>query len=173
MNNSSVNYSKSGFGDLDLFAAYLAVMEPTFTFGVGPSASFNTASDPALGSGKNTLGAAAVVFASPVPQIQVGGLLIWRTDIGGDENRDKVNFLAAQPFYFWQVGKGFYFRGAPIWSFDLEKGHYHVPLGLGIGQVIKIGGVMYNFFVEAQPSVLVYGAGQPAWQIFFALNTQF
>jgi len=173
VNNSTTNYSKSGFGDMDIFAAYLAVLEPTITFGFGPAASFNTASDDALGSGKNTLGAAVIVFASPVPQIQIGGLVIWRTDIGGDANRDDVNFLALQPFYIWQLGKGLYFRGAPIMVFDLEKGHYHVPLGMGIGQVIKIKGTVFNFFIEAQPSILVYGAGQPVYQIYSGLNMQF
>ena len=173
INNSAINYSKSGFGDLDIFAAYLAVLKPKYTFGLGPAASFNTASDDALGSGKTTLGAAAVVFASPVPQIQVGGLVIWRTDIAGDDNRDPVNFLAIQPFYIWQLGKGLYFRGAPIWVFDLESGYYHVPLGLGVGQVMKVNNIVFNFFLEPQPSILVYGPGQPVFQIYGALNMQF
>ena len=173
INNSAINYSKSGFGDLDIFAAYLAVLKPKYTFGLGPAASFNTASDDALGTGKTTLGAAAVVFASPVPQIQVGSLVIWRTDVAGDDKRDPVNFLAIQPFYFLQLGKGLYFRGAPIWVFDLERGYYHVPLGLGVGQVMKVNNIVFNFFLEPQPSILVYGPGQPVFQIYGALNMQF
>ena len=173
VNNASTNFSSTGLGDIDIFAAYLAVTKPTFTFGLGPSAAFNTASNDALGTGRNSLGLAAVVFASPVPQIQVGGLVIWRTDIGGDDARDEVGILALQPFYIFQVGNGFYFRGAPIIPFDLESGHYHVPMGLGAGKVIKIGGTVLNFFIEPQPSVLVYGAGQPQFQIYGALNIQF
>lgn len=173
LNNSTTNFSESGLGDIDIFAAYLAVAKPKFTFGIGPSASFNTASDDALGTGKNTLGVAAVIFAVLSPQMQVGGLVIWRTDISGDANRDGVNLLALQPFYFWQLGKGLYFRGAPIIPFDLERGNYHVPLGLGIGKVVKISGTVYNFFIEAQPSILVKGAGQPTLQIYAALNMQF
>ncbi len=173
VNNSSVNYSESGLGDLDIFAAYIAVAKPKFTFGIGPSASFNTASDDALGTGKNTLGVAAIVFAMPSPQFQIGGLVIWRTDVGGDSNRADVNLLAIQPFYFWQLGKGLYFRGAPIIPFDLESGNYHVPLGLGIGKVVKINGTVFNFFVEPQPSILVEGVGQPTFQIYAGLNMQF
>ena len=146
---------------------------PKITFGIGPSMSFNTASDDALGTGKTTLGAAAVVFCVPNPQFQIGGLVIWRTDVGGDEERQDVNILAVQPFYFWQLGNGLYFRGAPIWSFDLENDAYHIPMALGIGKVIKIKKVVYNFFIEVQPSVLVKGVGQPAGQIFMALNMQF
>lgn len=173
VNNSSTNFSESGLGDIDIFAAYLAVSKPKLTFGIGPSASFNTASNDALGTGKNTLGVAAVVFAMLSPQIQVGGLVIWRTDVGGDPTRADVNLLAIQPFYFWQLGKGLYFRGAPIIPFNLTNGEYHVPVGLGIGKVVKINKTVFNFFIEPQPSVLVRGKGQPTFQVYGALNMQF
>lgn len=171
--NDNSNFSQSGLGDIDIFAAYTFVSKPKLTFGLGPSASFNTASDDALGSGKNTLGAAAVVFAAPNPQFQYGGLVIWRTDIGGDDARADVNVLALQPFYFWQLGKGLYFRGAPTIPFDLESGNYHVPMGLGIGKVVKMGGTVFNFFIEPQPSILSDGPSQPNFQIYGALNMQF
>lgn len=165
--------SRSGLGDLDLFGAYLTVTTPKLTFGFGPSASFPTASKDELGSGKYTLGAAVVAFAVPSPQFQYGALVIWRTSIGGDADRSKVNFLALQPFYFWQLGKGLYFRGAPIIPIDLETGNYHVPLGLGIGKVVKMSGTVFNFFIEPQYSVLVEGPGQPIFQLFTAVNMQF
>jgi hypothetical protein len=173
VNNETTNYSQSGLGDIDIFAAYLAVMKPKVTFGVGPAASFPTASDPTLGSGKYSLGLAAVAFFVPSPQIQFGGLVTWRASVGGDPDRTNVNVLAVQPFYFWQLGKGFYFRGAPIMPFDLESGNYHVPVGLGIGKVVKVKNTVFNFFVEPQPSVLVVGQGQPTFQVYAALNMQF
>jgi hypothetical protein len=173
LNNSATNFSSSGIGDLDVMAAYLAVMTPKLTFGIGPAATFDTAGDDALGSGKNTLGVAAVVFVVPSPQFQTGGLVIWRASIGGDESRESTSVLAIQPFFIFQLGKGLYFRSAPVWVFDLKNNYHHVPLGLGIGKVIKIKKVVYNFFVEAQPSILVKGPGQPTLQIFMALNMQF
>ena len=76
--------------------------------------------------------------------------------------------------YFWQLGKGVYFRGAPIIPIDLTKsGNYHIPVGLGIGKIIKVNGTVFNFFVEPQPSILVDGVGQPTFQIYTALNMQF
>lgn len=173
VNNSTTNFSASGIGDLDWFAAYLAVMKPKFTFGIGPAGTFDTAGDDALGTGKNTLGVAAVVFAVPNPQFQIGGLVIWRTSIGGDENRDSTSVLAIQPFFIFQLGKGLYFRSVPVWVFDLKNNYHHVPLGLGIGKVMKIKKVVYNFFVEFQPTLLVEGPGQPVFQVFMALNMQF
>lgn len=173
VSNSTTSYSESGIGDLDIFAAYLAVMKPKLTFGIGPSASFNTASDDALGSGKNTLGFAAVLFANINPRLQVGGLVTWRTDIGGDEDRDDVNIMAIQPFGMVQAGSGVYFRGAPIMTFNLDNGDYTVPLGLGAGKIMKINSVVYNFFAEAQPTILYRGAGQPTMQVYAGLNLQF
>lgn len=167
------NFSESGLGDIDIFAAYLISNKAEFTFGLGPSATFDTATDDALGAGKTSLGVAAVVFAAPSATFQYGGLVTWKADVGGSRNRPDVNVLAAQPFYFWQLGKGFYFRGAPIAVFDLDTGSYHVPLGLGLGKVVKMHNTVFNFFIEPQPSILVNGVGQPTMQIYGALNMQF
>ena len=171
--NQSTTYSESGFGDIDVFGAYLISMNPKFSFGIGPDVAFNTATDDALGSGKTSVGLAAVLFAVPNPQFQTGALIVWKTSVAGDDNRPDVNALAIQPFFFWQLGKGLYFRSVPIWSFDLESGHYHVPMSMGTGKVIKIGSTVFNFFMELQPSILVWGAGQPTFQVFSALNMQF
>ncbi|MGI9545936.1 MAG: hypothetical protein ACR2MM_01765 [Flavobacteriaceae bacterium] len=173
INNSTVNFSESGLGDIDLFGAYLAVMKPKLTFGIGPAIAFNTASDASLGTGRNSLGAAAVVFAVPNPALQVGGLVLWRTDIGGDDSREKAHILALQPFYIFQAGKGLYFGGAPIIPINLTNGDYHIPLGMRIGKVIKIENTVLNFFLEPQPSLIVSGVGQPQFQIYGALNMQF
>jgi hypothetical protein len=62
---------------------------------------------------------------------------------------------------------------APIIPFNLVNGDYHIPVGLGIGKVIKVKETVFNFFIEPQPSVLVSGAGQPVFQVYAALNMQF
>jgi len=48
-----------------------------------------------------------------------------------------------------------------------------IPIGVGIGKVIKQGKTVYNFFVEPQYSVANEGPGQPEWQVYFGLNMQF
>lgn len=170
---STGSVTESGLGDADIFGAYLAVQDTEFTFGVGPSIGIPTASNDFLGTGKWTGGLAAVVFAMPSPQFQYGALVIWRTSFAGDDNRADVNFGAFQPFYFWQLGKGLYLRGAPIWFFDIETGNYNVPVALGIGKVLKVGGTVFNLFFEPQFTALHYGAGQPAIQLFSGINMQF
>lgn len=164
---------EAGLGDFDLFAAYLAVQTPTLTFGIGPSVVAPTASNDVLGSGKWQGGVAAVGFASPSPQFQIGALVIWRSSFAGDDARANTNVLAVQPFAFWQLGGGTYLRAAPIWAFDLENDTYNVPFGFGIGKVTKIGRTVFNIFIEPQFTILHNGTGQPAFQLFTALNMQF
>ena len=170
---STNEFTKSGLGDFDLFAAYLAVNKPNFTFGVGPSMAAPTATADLLGTGKWQVGAAVVAFAAPSPKFQIGGLLTWRTDFAGDANRDGVNVGVVQPFYFWQLGKGTYLRGAPLWVFNLENDSYNMPVALGIGKVFKVDKTVFNIFVEPQYTALHNGANQPALQIYTGVNMQF
>jgi hypothetical protein len=163
----------SGMGDVDLFGAYLIKQDPEFAFGVGPQVVFPTAQQDALGSGKWNAGLAAVAFAVPSPQLQYGTLLTWQTSVAGDDDREDVNILAAQVFGMWQLGGGNYLRSAPLWVFDLDTGDYSVPFGFGIGRVTKVGNTVYNIFIEPQFTILHDGVGQPAFQLFTALNLQF
>ncbi|MCA8978823.1 MAG: hypothetical protein KDC14_02260 [Planctomycetes bacterium] len=167
--------SESGLGDFNVFAAYV-LSEPTspVTYGVGPLLVIPTASDDALGSGRWQAGAAAVYFNAASPEIQFGGLVTYQTDFAGDSSRSGTSLMAVQPFCFYQLGGGRYVRSAPIMAFDLENGNYNVPIGVGIGKVIKMsGGNVLNLFVEPQFTVLEDGPGQPEFQLFFGLNTQF
>ena len=107
-------------------------------------------------------------FAVPSPQIQLGGLLIWRASFAGDSDRSNTNVLALQPFGFWQLSGGTYLRAAPIWAFDLENETYNVPFGFGIGKVTKVGKTVFNIFIEPQFTVLHHSVGEPAFQLFTA-----
>lgn len=162
-----------GLGDMQLFAAYLAVTKPTLTFGIGPQLVFPTAGNDALGTGKWQGGVATIVFAAPDPRFQVGGLVLWQASFAGDSDRENTNVLAVQPFAFWQLGGGTYLRTAPIWAFNLKSGDYNVPFGFGAGQVVKVGRTVFNIFLEPQWTILHDGVGQPAFQLYTALNMQF
>ena len=171
---TGTNTTTSGLGDLDVFLAYLFdTGNPAQSFGIGPQVVLDTASKDATGSGKYQAGVAAVYFDASSPFLQWGGLLTYRTDFAGDSNRADTSVLAAQPFYFFQLGKGNYLRGAPIWVFDLENDSYHVPVGLGFGKVIPRGDTVLNFFIEPQFTILSKGVGQPEFQLFMGLNMQF
>jgi len=171
---TGINTTESGVGDLDVFFAYLFdTGNPGRSFGLGPQLAFPTASKDATGSGKYQAGLAAVYFDATSPAFQWGGLLTYRADFAGDNDRSDVSVFAAQPFYFLQLGKGNYVRGAPIWVFDLENDTYHVPVALGIGKVIPSGNTIYNVFIEPQFTILDKGPGQPQFQVFVGWNMQF
>lgn len=164
----------SGLGDVSAFLAYLIdTGNPAKSFGIGPQVAFPTASEDETGTGKYQLGAAAVYFDGSSKRVQWGGLLTWQTDVAGDDARSDTSLLAIQPFYFFQLGKGLYLRGAPIAVFNLETDDYHVPFGLGVGKVFPSGNTVYNIFVEPQFTLLDRGPGQPELQVLVGVNMQF
>lgn len=171
---TGINTTESGLGDLDVFFAYLFdTGNPGRSFGIGPQFVLPTATEDATGTGKYQVGLAAVYFDATSAQFQWGGLLTYRTDVGGDSDRADTSLLAAQPFYFFQMGGGYYLRGAPIWAFDLENDTYHIPVGLGLGKVFKSGNTVFNVFAEPQFTILHKGDGQPQFQLFVGFNMQF
>ncbi len=171
---TGINTTESGLGDLDVFFAYLFdTGNPAKSFGVGPQIVLPTATEDATGTGKYQLGLAAVYFDATSPRFQWGGLLTYRTDVAGDSDRGDTSVFAAQPFYFMQMGGGYYLRGAPIWVFDLENNTYNIPIGLGFGKVYKSGNTVLNAFAEPQFTILHKGDGQPMFQLLVGFNMQF
>jgi hypothetical protein len=162
----------SGLGDLNAFLSYAFVSQPTATVGIGPMVTMPTASYDALGTGKWQGGFAFVAFIAKSPIFQFGSLVTWQASFAGSKERPSTSVGTFQPFYFFQLGKGTYLRGAPIWVFDFKNNSYSVPLGLGIGKVVKLGNTMVNIFIEPQYSMLVQGV-QPEFQVFSGINLQF
>ena len=167
-------HTKTGLGDLNVFAAYLIdTGNPAISFGIGPQLTVPSATDDALGTEKWSAGLANVLFNASSPRLQYGYLLTWQASFAGDEDRADVNVAAFQPFLIFQLGHGTYLRSAPIWVYNIETDDYSIPLGLGIGKVIKRGKTVFNVFVEPQFSVADRGNGQPDWQVFAGVNMQF
>ncbi len=167
-------FTETGIGDFNMFAAYLIdTGNPAVSFGLGPQLTVPTATKDELGSEKWSGGFANVLFNASSSKFQYGYLLTWQASFAGDNDRADVNVAAFQPFAFYQLGGGTYLRAAPIWVYNIDNDDYSVPLGVGIGHVIKKGKTVYNVFIEPQFSVLDEGPGQPEWQIFFGFNMQF
>ena len=165
---------ETGIGDFNIFGAYLIdIGNPAVSFGIGPQLTAPTASKDELGSGKWSAGLANVLFNASSAKFQYGYLLTWQASFAGESDRDDVNIAAFQPFAFYQLGGGTYLRSVPIWVYNFENDNYSVPLGIGVGQVIKKGKTVYNIFAEPQFSVADKGPGQPEWQIFLGFNMQF
>lgn len=164
----------SGLSDFNIFAVYtFDTGNPSVSFGIGPMLVAPTASPSILGAGKWQGGVATVYFNGSSNVFQFGGLLTYQADFAGQRSRNHTSILAFQPFGFIQLGKGVYLRTAPVWSFDLINDTHVIPIGLGLGKVIKSGKTVYNVFVEPQISASTKGSGYPRKQIYAALNLQF
>lgn len=166
--------SDSGLGDMNIFSAYMIPLgDPGISLGVGPLAVFPTATSNSLGKDQWSLGAAAVLYDGRSALVQWGGLVTYQHKVGGSDRLPADSTMAVQPFCFVQLGQGLYLRSAPIWLFDIQSGHYAVPVGLGLGKITKVGSTVLNFFLEPQFTVLHDGPLQPKFQLLAALNLQF
>lgn len=164
----------TGLGDFNVFAAYLFdVGNPAISFGLGPQITAPTATQDELGSGKWSAGLANVLFNATNPKFQWGYLLTWQASFAGEGDRADVNMGAFQPFLFYQLGQGWYLRSTAVSTYDFETDNYAVPVGLGVGKVIKTEHAVVNMFVEPQYTVADDGPGQPKWGIFAGVNFQF
>ena len=166
--------STSGLGDFNAQFFYLIdTGNPAVSLGVGPQLSLPTATEDETGTDKYQAGLSAVYYNANSKFLQWGGLVSWQTDVAGSDSAPDTSTLLIQPFYFFQLGKGYYFRGAAVSNFNLETNDYHVPLGLGLGRVVKHGNTVYNFIVEPQFTILSSGPAQPELQLYFAVKLQF
>ena len=165
---------KSGLGDLNFFATYTVSKPGAKTLiGIGPQVVIPTASNNFTGSGKWQLGGALVVFDASSPVFQRGALITFQGSVGGQSDRPSTSLLAVQPFLIFQLGKGAYLRSTALWNFNLHDHVYNVPIGIGAGHILKSGPLVVNMFLEPQFTVLHYGYGQPALQLFAGINFQF
>ena len=163
--------SKNGLGDINAFMSYNFIAEPDKTIGIGPLISAPTATQSALGSGKWQGGLAFVAFFCKSSAFQYGGLVTWQKSFAGSKDRGDAESLSVQPFAMVQLGKGFYMRSSATWYFDFMRDSYSVPLSLGVGKVIKVNNVAFNFFIEPQYAVLHSGT-HPQFQLNIGANIQ-
>lgn len=165
---------KSGLGDLNVLTAYLFT-RPTSKnqLGLEPIITAPTATSNALGSGKWQAGIAFGGYFAGNNILQLGFLSTWQHSFAGDDDRPDAQMFTFQPFLMWQLGKGVYMRSTGIMSFDLENDNYCVPLGLGIGKILKRDKLVFNLFMEPQFTVWYKGNNIPKTQLFIGINTQF
>jgi hypothetical protein len=162
--------TESGLGAINAFAAYLFdTKDPGMSVGLGPLIALPTSTGDVPGGDTWDLGAAAVFFDATRDEFQWGGLLTYQTDVAGSGESE---LMVLQPFGLLQLGKGWYLRSTGIWSFNLETNDYVIPIGAGVGKVIKSGNKVFNFFVEPQFTILSDGPGQPEFQVFAGFSIQ-
>ncbi len=148
----------NGIGDVQ-FSAFFSPKQPVngWVWGAGVIVQLNTATDDRLGQGAWGLGPTAV--ALHLGKTWVYGALInnvWSVE--KDDGRKDVNQMLLQPFvnYNFPEHPGRYLSFAPVITADWEADsgqRWTVPLGLGIGQIMRFGKQPVNLQAAAYYNV--------------------
>ncbi|MFI5406213.1 MAG: transporter [Nitrososphaerales archaeon] len=163
--------SNFGLGDI-LFTAFYSPESKGITWGIGPVVSFPSGGVD-FGTGKWSAGVSAVALVMPGKWV-VGALInnIW--SFAGAEDRADVNFMTLQPFINYNL-PSFYFTFSPIITanWEAEKvdetdsdNKWTVPLGLGLGKLVKFGKLPVNINASYYYNV-VYPDYGPRGQLRF------
>jgi hypothetical protein len=132
--------SAFGLGDLNPSLFLSPNKQSGLIWGVGPTFTLPTATDPLLGSGKWSAGPTVVVLTTQGHW--VGGALAnnqWSFAGWGPRS---VNQMLIQPFVNYNFPKGWYVTFSPIitanWKADSDN-RWTVPVGGGLGRIVKWG----------------------------------
>ncbi len=141
----------------------------SLVWGLGPAFQFPTATDDELGTGKYSAGPGFVVFLSDRPaHITTGFLILNLWSYAGDEDRANVNAMTLQPFFNYNLPKGWYLTASPLitanWEAD-DDNRWTVPIGGGIGRIFKIGHQPINANIAAYYNVVTPDDTGADWQL--------
>ncbi len=163
-----------GLGDINQTFYFSPAAANAFIWGVGPSLNLPTATDHVIGSGKFSMGPAAVGLIMPKPWA-VGVLARQLFSVIGPNGRADVNQTLLQPFVNYNLPNGWYLSSSPIitanWSVDSSQ-RWSVPIGGGVGKILKIGGQPLNASFQAYDYVERPSVG-PRWAIRFQVQFLF
>ena len=161
-----------GVGDANFTPYFSPASDGALTWGVGPSLTIPSASNPeALGGGKLSLGPSGVLFLG-VGKWTMGAVASNSWSIAGDSDRQSVNFFFAQWFLNYNIGNGWAVGTAPVVTGDWKASsgdQWTVPWGLQVSKVTHFG---------SQPVSMLFGyyknsthpEGGPDGQVRFQLN---
>ena len=137
-------------------------------WGVGPVLYLPTATDSDLG--KNLWGAGASAVALKMAGKIVYGALIsnvW-SFAGADDSTHKINAMTLQPFLNYNLDDGWFIASSPIITADWEQDNdnrWTVPLGLGVGRAMKVGGIPLAAQIHSYYNVVTPDNGGGDWQL--------
>lgn len=140
-NSTEVQSGIYGFGDMQP-AFFFSPKQSKVIWGVGPQLLLPTATKTGvLGQGKFGLGPTAVALVQP-GKWTMGFLVnnVW--GIAGHPNLPDVNQFLLQYFINYNLKKGWYLTWQPTLTANWENtngGRWVVPVGGGIGRIMKLG----------------------------------
>jgi hypothetical protein len=166
--------SATGLGDINPTFFFSPAKPSSLIWGVGPTITLPTASDRLLGSGKWSLGPAAVALTIQGPWV-LGALMNNQWSFAG-WGEQKVNAMLLQPFLNYNLPDGWYLTSSPIitadWAADRGRDVWTVPAGGGAGKLFRLGKLPLNAQLAAYGNVARPEFG-PDWQLRFQIQFLF
>ncbi len=164
-----------GFGDTSFSLWWSPAKAGSVTWGIGPSLSIPTASNPeVLGSDKLSIGPTGVLFIS-AGKWTMGAVASNVWSVAGNSDRDDVNFFFAQWFLNYNFGKGWAVGTAPIitgnWEAD-SGDRWTIPWGLQISKLTHFGSRPVNLLLGYYKNS-EHPEGGADYQVRFQLNLLF
>jgi hypothetical protein len=163
-----------GLGDINQTFYFSPAAASELIWGMGPSVNLPTATDRVIGSGKLSVGPAAVALVMPKPWV-IGLLGRQLFSIAGPSGRADVNQTLLQPFINYNLPEGWYLTSSPIitanWSAPSGQ-QWSVPIGGGGGKIFKINGQPINASLQAYRYV-ERPSGGPDWALRFQMQFLF
>jgi hypothetical protein len=161
-----------GLGDINP-TFFLSPARPgTVIWGAGPSFLIPTATDSSLGTGKFSMGPAVVALMQP-GKWTIGALVNNLFSVAGPKGRPDVNSMTFQYFVNYNLKKGYYLTFQPIIlaNWNAPAGNvWLVPVGGGIGRIMRLGSQPVNLTVQAYANVKrPDGFPSPTWQLKFQI----
>ncbi len=166
---------ETGLGDI-IFQGFFSPKESgKIIWGAGPALSLPTATDDVLGTEKWSAGPAAVALSMNGPWVY-GALVqnVW--SFAGDDDRGHVSQFLVQPFLNYNLPDGWYLSSAPSitanWAAHDNDDRWTVPVGGGVGKILKIGKLPLNVSLRTYYNVEEPDGGAD-WQLQFQVQLLF
>lgn len=160
----------SGLGDTNVFD--LLIFPAPWKGGriaAGVSATVPTATDPALGTEKWSVGPAlgGLVQAG---KFLAGGIVLTNFSFAGASDRDDVSLMTLQPFASYGLGNNWSAElPMMMFNYDFNADKWtSLPLGARIGKMVTIGKLPVRFFGDAEYNFADTGVS-PQWTFRFAV----
>lgn len=153
-----------GLGDMNP-SFFISPKKGRLIWGVGPTFILPTATNTAfLGQGKWSMGPTAVALVQP-GKWTVGALVnnVW--SVAGHADRQAVNQMVFQYFINYNLQKGWYLTWQPTLTANWKPtngGRWVVPMGGGVGRIMKIGAQPVNLGVQFYGNA-VHPPGASSW----------
>ena len=161
---------KTGIGDTSIFD--LLIFPAPWKGGkiaAGLSAIVPTASDPALGTEKWSLGPAFGGLKQS-GKLLIGGIVLANFSVAGASDRDDVKAMVLQPFGSYGLNNGWSVELSEMnFSYDMNSSTWgSIPLGARVGKMTKFGKLPVRLYGDVEYNFANSGVA-PQWTFRFAI----